>query len=56
MKVKVSVSTNRLGSESTRIIEFDKEEWDEMSEKDREETCLEIMYEMIGWDYEVVDS
>jgi hypothetical protein len=51
MKVTVSVSTNRVGSNTTREIEVDDEEWASMTEAEREEFCKETMFEMISWDY-----
>lgn len=49
--ITVSVSTNRVGSRTEREITFDRLEWESMTEKERDEVCLDTMFEMIEWNY-----
>lgn len=55
VKIKVFVGTNRVGSKTERTVEVDRDEYDEMGDEEVEEMCKEIMYEMISWDFEVVE-
>lgn len=55
IEIKITVRTDRVGSEDERVVEFDREEWQDMDEMERKEACLEIMIEMVQWDYEEVD-
>lgn len=55
VKIKVFVSTNKAGSKTERIIEIDRDEYDEMGAEDMEEMCKEVMSDMISWDFEVVE-
>lgn len=55
VKIKVFVSTNKVGSKTERIIEVDRDEYDEMLPLDIEDMCKEVMYDMIIWDFEVVE-
>jgi hypothetical protein len=52
VKVRVYVGTGVVGSERSRVISFAREDWESMSEKDREEACIETMYELICWGHE----
>jgi len=56
IKIMVWVCTNKIGSRSERIIEFDKDEWERIGELGRDEACSETMHEMIEWNYEVKDE
>lgn len=53
VKIRVYASTNRVGSKNETTIEIDAEEYAGMSEEAIEETCREVMFEMIEWGYEV---
>ena len=57
MRLKVSVSTNKVGSNMTGYVEIPDEEL-EMLENDPEmlgEIASEKMWEMINLDYEIVE-
>lgn len=49
--VTVYVRTDKIGSRCTREIEFDAEEWADMSESEKDEVCRETMFEMIEWGF-----
>lgn len=59
-QVRFSLSTNKVGSESTTTIPWDDEEWDEMTDDEREEICKELFWDNIlaqlgEWNWEVVE-
>lgn len=56
MKLRVTVKTRNVGSQVTTLIEIDREQWNDMSESEREEFMLESMFELIEWNYEEVES
>jgi hypothetical protein len=47
--VTVTVSTNRVGSQCKEIVQVDREDWEGMSNRDRDEFTREIMFGMIDW-------
>lgn len=58
-KIKVSLSTNKIGSHCETIVDFDDEEWAEMDQNDREDYVREVFWDntfsMLGdWDWEEV--
>lgn len=48
MKIKVYVSTDKLGSKDERTIEVE----DDFDDIDIEETARQTMFEMINWGWE----
>lgn len=58
MKIRVYVSTNMSGSESSRIIEISEEELEglEGAERDQEiwDIAQETLWELIDWSWEEV--
>lgn len=55
IKIKVSVSTNKVKSLCESFVSIEAEDWNEMSEDEREEFCRDEMFQMIDWNYEIVD-
>lgn len=53
VKIKVRISTNKVGSECSNIIEFDREDWESMSEAEREEAMHDEVWNMAEWGWEV---
>ncbi len=53
-KIKVSVRTDRVGSKCETIL--DEPFWDTMSDQEKEETCRDVMFNMIDWDYEEIEN
>lgn len=51
--IKVWVETNRIGSRNETSFTMPKDEWEEMGEKQRDEICLEALWDLIDWNYEV---
>lgn len=56
IKVKVRASLNGLRGEASTIIEFEKEDWEEMDDAERAEACEDTANELFYWDYEVLDK
>lgn len=52
MKVRFEISTDKIGSKCTDVIEFDDDEWAEMTPEDREEAMREIAFQHIEWNWE----
>jgi hypothetical protein len=51
--VRVYVRTNKIGSECDTELEFDRDEWEAMSEQEREDACRDAVWNMAEWNYEV---
>lgn len=58
MKIRLYASTSRVGSKVETILDWDKEEWEAMSEEEREKAMLEDFwsYQLVNWGYEVVEE
>lgn len=59
MRVKVTASTNKIGSASSTTIEVDDEDLEDCSEKLRdeiiEEQAREAMWNLVDWDWEILE-
>jgi hypothetical protein len=59
MKIKVWAKTNNLGSKVETEIEIDESEFEDMSDFEREQyiedSARDAMFNLISWDYEVVE-
>ncbi len=49
-KIRVTVSTNKVGSGTERVIEVE----DDSTQEEMEQTAQETMFEMINWDWREV--
>lgn len=54
IRVKITIRTNKVGSESKTEMEFDAADWNSMTNSEREEVCREAAFEMIEWNFEEV--
>jgi hypothetical protein len=52
VKIKMWVTTDRVGSKSTRTLEFDREDWDVMSDLEKEEAVHDELWRVISWGWE----
>ena len=52
LKIVVNVSNDLVGCKTSKSFLIDAEEWEEMTGRDREEMCRDVMFEMIDWGYE----
>jgi hypothetical protein len=55
IKIKVSISTNRVGSECVDYLELLREEWDAMSEEEQEDIRRDVAFNVIDWHWEEVE-
>ena len=58
MRIKIWVSTNKVGSKCEKIISIPDDEWEDWRdnghEQERDEFLLEQMNDMIEWNWEEV--
>ncbi len=54
IKVKVTIQTDMVGSKCTDILEIDQSEWDEMTDRQKDEYCKESAFQMMEWGYDVI--
>ena len=56
IEIKISVSTYKIGSEVERIVEIEKDYWEELDSAQRDTLMYEVMQDemMFSWDYEEV--
>lgn len=47
--VKVSISTQKVGSECVDELEFDREDWEAMTDEQKDEVCQEAAFGMMEW-------
>lgn len=52
IKITMWAMTDRAGSKSTRALEFDREDWDEMSSSEKDEAVHEELWRIIEWGWE----
>lgn len=58
VKIEIGVRTDKLGSKVTEIIQYDKEDWEEMDCAERNQSLFDdmIALEMIEWDWREIDD
>jgi hypothetical protein len=54
VKIRVYVSTNKIGSECFNEIEIDREAWEEMDDDEKDELFRNEMFGMIEWNWREV--
>lgn len=52
VKIKVWISTNKVGSKCSDVVEFDREEWESMSDKDKEDALQYAAFDYMEWGWE----
>lgn len=52
MRIKVWAKTNIVGSKSCHEFDIDEEEWNNMSDDERDDFCQEKLWNLIDWGYE----
>ncbi len=53
MKIKITVSTNKIKSESSKIVELDED--DDLTDAEIDEIAEQELFNMISWDWERVE-
>jgi len=56
VKVRLFVRTDKVGSECYDTLEFEKEEWDSMDDKERQKLLFEMIWDMAEWGWEEEDE
>lgn len=54
IKIRVWVSTNKVGSMCEDFLEVDRAEWEAMSETEKDEMAMDVRNNMTEWSYEEV--
>lgn len=54
VKVSYSIQTSKIGSECKGVVEFSREEWDSMTDDQKEAVMLEHVFEYIEWNWKEV--
>jgi hypothetical protein len=54
VKVKYSIQTNRVGSECAEVLEFEREDWEGMTEDEQESEMRNAAFGEMEWYYEVL--
>ena len=49
INIEVWIRTNKVGSDCYQTIDFNKEEWEEMSDEEKDEICKEVTFEYLEW-------
>lgn len=49
VKITVFIQTNKVGSRCKATIEFDREEWDSMTDEEKEDACRDVAFNMGEW-------
>lgn len=56
VKIKVSVRTDKVGSKCTDTFEVERDEWDSMSDADKEAICRDVAFNYFEWYWEECDE
>lgn len=54
VKIRVWISTNKVGSECSDVVEFDREDWESLSDKDKEDELQDIAFSYMEWGWEEI--
>ena len=54
--IRVFVHNGYVNGTVVHEFKIEKEDWDEMSIEERDKLCLEVMWELIEWGYEEVET
>ena len=52
VKIRVWISTNKIGSECSDVVEFGREEWEAMSDSDKEDLLRDTAFNYMEWGWE----
>ena len=55
IKIKVFVRTNKVGSKCEDYIEIDREEWEAMSDNEKDDCCQDVAFAMFEWGWHEVE-
>jgi len=52
--IRVKISTQKVGSECSDEIEFERATWDAMTEAEKEDACRDVAFSMMEWHWKEV--
>lgn len=55
VKVKVWISTNKVGSKCEDTIEIDREEWESMTDDEKDDACQDAAFNHLDWGWKVIE-
>lgn len=55
IKVRVTAHTNKVGSDCLDELEFERKEWNAMSDEQKEEACRDAAFQMMEWYWEEIE-
>jgi hypothetical protein len=55
-RIKVTIRTNKVGSECSDIMEFEDDDWNSMTDPEREEVCKDAAFNMMEWNFEEMEA
>ena len=53
IEITVSVNIGLVGCNRSETLSMLRDEWEDMTEDEREDCCKEVMFDLIEWNYEV---
>ena len=53
--IRLTVSTDRVGSKTTRDIKFNREDWLDMTDAEKDLEMQDELWNVISWGYEEID-
>lgn len=58
IKIKVKVKTDKIGSETTFETEWDAEQWNELSDTEKDHSIWDEVCQSscLLWDYEIIED
>lgn len=55
IEIRVSVKTSFVHSKDCVTFKVDKEEWESMTDVEQNDYCMEVMFELIEWNWEIIE-
>jgi hypothetical protein len=52
VKIRVYISTNKVGSECSDIVEFERDAWEAMSDEQKEDALQDAAFNYLEWGWE----
>lgn len=51
IRIRVSISTQKIGSKCVDEIEFERAEWESLTDEEKESECRDTAFSMMEWDW-----
>jgi predicted DNA binding CopG/RHH family protein len=56
VKITYFIATDKAGSRCSGVEEFDRDEWEAMTDAEQEAAMREVAFEHLDWSYKEADS